>query len=129
MRRIFGVALAVGVLALSAASSWADDEAPGGKGKGKGKGGFKGDPEMMFKRIDANGDGKISKDEFKAFFSKIGKGKLADKPELIDKMFQRMDANGDGSISLEEFKKAREMREKKAEGKGKPGKKKGDNND
>jgi Ca2+-binding EF-hand superfamily protein len=44
--------------------------------------------EMMFKRIDANGDGVISKEEFNAFQARH---------------FQEMDANKDGKITLKEF--------------------------
>lgn len=53
---------------------------------------------MMFKKIDTNGDGVITKDEHQAF---------------SDKMFSKMDTNGDGSVTKEEGKEAREkMREK-----------------
>jgi Ca2+-binding EF-hand superfamily protein len=69
-------------------------------------------PEAVFKRIDTNGDGKISREEFKAFIEKSLKGKKSDKPELIDKLFDRLDTNGDGYLSLDEFKQLRELREK-----------------
>jgi len=52
------VALAFGFLSLSVVG-FAQDEK-----KGKGKGAFA-DPEAQFKRMDENGDGKVSKEEFK----------------------------------------------------------------
>jgi len=100
--------LAAGVLVLSTGGLLAD--APAAKGKAQ-----KGNPELVFKRIDANSDGKLSKDEFRSFIEKAGKGKLADKSELIDKLFDRLDTNGDGYLSLSEFKKLRELREQLAE--------------
>jgi collagen type III alpha len=53
---------------------------PGGKAKG--------DPREFFNRIDANKDGKLSKDEM---------------PERMKENFGRMDINGDGFVSQEEF--------------------------
>jgi Ca2+-binding EF-hand superfamily protein len=64
-------------------------------------------PEAIFKKLDANNDGKLSKDEFAKFADQI-KDKLGDKgakfAELIGGSFDRLDANKDGSLSLEEFK-------------------------
>jgi hypothetical protein len=69
-------------------------------------------PELLFKKLDADGDGKLTKDEFKKLgdmIGQLGQGKLKDNPELMDKildrMFDRLDADGDGKISEEEFKK------------------------
>jgi hypothetical protein len=102
-------------MALADGAARAGDGAPGGKGPGR-------DPARLFKRIDANGDGKVSKEEFKAFFEKFGKGRLKDNPELLDKLFDRLDANGDGSLSPDEFKKLAELREKFAKARGNKGK-------
>src|SRR5712691_13070218 len=105
MKRWFVLA---GVLALSivAFSVQADDEKPAaGKRPGaKGKGG---DAmiEMIFKKMDANGDGKLTLEEFKKAVESRATGKLKDNPEMIGKVFERMDANGDGYVTLEEFKK------------------------
>jgi hypothetical protein len=108
MRKLSGVTLVAGVLVLSAGGSIAD--APDAKGDVQ-----RGNPEAVFKKIDTNGDGKLSKDEFRAFINNATKGKLAGKPELIDKLFDRLDTNGDGFLSLDEFKKLRDLREKLAE--------------
>jgi hypothetical protein len=108
MRTFVGLALAAGMLAFSFGDSRAD--APGGKANGQ-----RGNPEAVFKKIDTNGDGKLSKDEFRAFIEKATNGTRKEKPELIDKLFERLDENGDGYLSLEEFKKLRELREKIAE--------------
>lgn len=59
----------------------------GGAGIPLPKGG-KGDPREFFSRLDANKDGKLSKDEL---------------PERMRDNFARMDTNGDGSVSAEEF--------------------------
>jgi EF-hand domain pair len=108
MQKLLGLILVAGLLAFSVNGSLADDA--GEKGNGQ-----RANPEAVFKRIDTNGDGKISKDEFRAFIEKAMKGKRRDNPELVDRLFDRLDANGDGYLSLDEFKKLRELREKLAE--------------
>jgi len=55
----------------------------------------KADPEAVFKKMDKNSDGKLSKEEFSA------KAKDAEK---AGKVFAKKDKNGDGFLSLEEFK-------------------------
>jgi Ca2+-binding EF-hand superfamily protein len=55
------------------------------------------DFEKVFKRKDANGDGKLTIDEFKTGMKDKA---LAN----ADKRFKRVDANGDGAVSLDEFK-------------------------
>src|SRR6266404_3172707 len=106
MKRWFVLA---GVLTLSivvATVQGGDDQPAGGKrpgGKGKGKGGNT--VEAAFKKMDANGDGKITLEEFKKAVESRPQGKLKDNPEMAAKVFERMDANGDGFVTLDEFKK------------------------
>lgn len=64
----------------------------------------KGDPAALFPRLDANGDGQLSKDEFKKKFGELGQGKLKDRPEVLDRLFERLDADRSGALSAEEFK-------------------------
>ena len=94
------------------------------KGKGKGKRAI-GEPDAMFKKLDANNDGKVSKEEFGKLRDNLP-GKIKEKAngkgtgQLSDRMFDLMDGNKDGSLSLEEFKKVRERmteRLKKVKGK------------
>ena len=114
MNRIAGVAAAAAAVLALASGARADDpkkedakpERPGGGALAKLL------PEMLFKKLDADGDGKITKDEFKKLgemISQFGQGKLKDNPELmekiLDKMFERLDADGDGKLTEEEFKK------------------------
>jgi Ca2+-binding EF-hand superfamily protein len=62
------------------------------------------DGAVVFKRLDANSDGKITAEEFKKL-GEAGRGRLKEKPELMDRLFKRLDANHDGSLSQEEVKK------------------------
>ena len=55
----------------------------------------------LFAKLDADGDGQISKDEFSAAASKAG----AD-TSVADAVFAKIDANGDGSVSQSELTKA-----------------------
>lgn len=83
------------------------DDAPAAKGKAA-----KVDKAKLFEKLDANADGKISKDEFTKWTDGIkeklkekgGKGeKIAD--AMTGKMFEKMDANADGEVSKDEFEK------------------------
>jgi hypothetical protein len=117
-RALFAAAL-LGMMGLVAATAAAaDDDAKPGKKQGKR------DPEALFKRMDSNSDGKVSKEEFTKFFEamkekRAAKGKGGKGKGDPSKLFEKLDANGDGYLSLEEFKKFGEMR-----GKGKGKKKK-----
>lgn len=54
-----------------------------------------------FEKLDANADGKVSAEEFKAMAPKDAP------PEKIEAKFKKYDANGDGSVTKEEFDAAR----------------------
>ncbi len=75
------------------------------------------DPEKVFKKLDANGDGKISKEEFAKMMEMRGKAKGKGKAgagkdkEMLEKLFDKLDADNDGYLSMEEFKKLSELRE------------------
>ena len=89
----------VSTLALSFASLASAQQdgtfPPGGPGSGQnGPGGQDGqrprmDPAQMLERMDANGDGKLSKDEVP--------------PQLAERMFERADANKDGFLDKAEL--------------------------
>jgi len=82
--------------------------------------------EDMFKKLDADKDGKLS---FKEYFASpfVKKGG----EERAKQRFEKMDTNGDKSVSLEEFKAAfkRMEGEKKAEKKGEGKRKKKEGGD
>lgn len=78
------------IAGIASVSFGADDA---GKGKGeKGKG--KGDPAAFFAKKDANGDGKLSKEEFT---------KGAKDAAKAEAQFAAKDKDKDGSVSKEEF--------------------------
>jgi len=54
------------------------------------------DPAAVFKKLDANADGKLSVEEF------VGK-REGQKKEAAEKRFKRLDKDGDGSLTLAEF--------------------------
>nr|P58171.1 RecName: Full=Polcalcin Syr v 3; AltName: Full=Calcium-binding pollen allergen Syr v 3; AltName: Allergen=Syr v 3 [Syringa vulgaris]AAK01144.1 calcium-binding protein [Syringa vulgaris] len=56
--------------------------------------------ERIFKRFDANGDGKISSSELGETLKTLG----SVTPEEIQRMMAEIDTDGDGFISFEEFK-------------------------
>ena len=58
----------------------------------------KGDPEQIFKRRDADGDGFLTEAEF------VAAVKDEDRKSKMKKRFAKIDVNGDGKLSLDEFK-------------------------
>jgi Ca2+-binding EF-hand superfamily protein len=72
--------------------------------------------EAMFKKLDTDGDGSLSKDEFAKITelhkkSDAAKGK--GKGKHVDQLFSKLDADGDGKLTLDEFRKIKELRKKK----------------
>jgi hypothetical protein len=103
---------------------------PGARKPGAGKRGAGGGMMLakLFEKADANGDGKVSLEEFKKAIANAPQGRLKDKPEAAAKLFKHFDADGDGFVTKEEIKKASEqMAERAKNGAGKkPGEKKAD---
>ena len=65
-----------------------------------------GTPEEQFKKLDKNGDNKVSREEFES-------GGDKKKNKKAGKLFDKLDKNGDGSLSLDEFKAISELKKKK----------------
>lgn len=101
-RKLFAAAL---LCLFCTAAAQADDD----------KKAAKFDKSKLFEKIDADKDGKITKDEYKKFFEAVGEkmkdagkgekiaGKLGD---VAEKSFEKMDADKDGKVTKEEFEKA-----------------------
>ena len=92
------------VLALAfCGSSMAQDEKKKGKGNRE-------TAEETFKKMDANSDGKVTKDELKKWVDGNERIKKAadNDPEFVNKMYDKMDAGKKGSVSLDDYKKYRE---------------------
>ncbi len=95
MLRVFlAFALAVGL----SASAYAKDKAP------------QKTPEEVFKDLDANGDGKVTLEEFQAPVKKKLEGqddkKIKAALKKSQKRFEQIDADKDGNLSLDELKNA-----------------------
>ncbi len=93
-----GAVVAAGLLALVSMS----EPMAGQEAKGK----FA-DPDKVFDLADKDKDGKLSKDEFKAFMGMAPK--LKDNPKVGDFLFDRLDTDKDGKLTKEEFKKIRDL--------------------
>ena len=70
-------------------------------------------PEAIFKKLDANSDGSVSLDEFKA--SPRGQKD----PAKAEAAFKKLDADSNGSLSLDEFKAGGPKKDGKGKGKDK----------
>ena len=86
--------VSLGVLAVAASFAFAQDP-PNESHAGPGK---RPSPGQLFKKLDTNGDGVLSLDEFKA--SPLGQKDAAKAEEI----YQKMDTQADGKVTFEEFK-------------------------
>ena len=75
----------------------ADGDKPKKPADGK-PGEGKRDPAEMFKKLDTNGDGVVTKDEFMAG------PRAKEDPAKAEERFKSLDKKGTGKITLEEFK-------------------------
>lgn len=64
------------------------------------------DPAKIFSRRDADGDGKVTLEEFKAGMKEPALAKA-------EQRFKKIDADGNGTVSLEEFTEAMKVVRKK----------------
>ncbi len=75
--------------------------------------------QKMFARLDADGDGKVTSDEFSTAMQKrFGKTENTDgtgRPDPAE-VFKKMDADGDGTINVTEFKAGMEAMRQKGRG-------------
>src|SRR4051794_3480178 len=95
MRWLMALAFIATVIVVPT-DTWGDDPPP------------KFDPANLFRRLDADGDGKLSRDEFRTFVANAPRFK--DQPELARGLFDRLDTNRDGFLSLDEFRRITEQR-------------------
>ena len=141
-----GLTLAIALGGLGAA---VEAQQQGGTGQGMGQGmgmhhGMQGDGPMdladRFGEADADGDGKLSRDEMVARMTERAAGRIETRADRMiahhdsdgdgmltleemragpaGRMFDRLDADGDGTVSREEFAKMREMRGRMRDGEG-----------
>jgi Ca2+-binding EF-hand superfamily protein len=105
MRKYVSLFTLAAAVAFAGGLFAADDEKKDEKPKGKALAG------KMFEKMDANSDGKVSKDEFKKFFEERlkDKGKGEKAGELMVRLFDKADANADGYLNKEEFAKLAEL--------------------
>ena len=86
-----------------------------GEGKGEGGKGQRPDPAERFARMDADGNGEVSLEEFKVAFEKrmaARKERMGDRegpdsgrtPPTAEEAFERMDENEDGVLTRDELK-------------------------
>ncbi len=73
------------------------------------------DPAATYKKLDANADGKLTLEEFKAA------PRWKKEPEKAEGVFKKRDKDSSGDISLEEFTAQPEKPARPGKGKGKGG--------
>ena len=73
-------------------------------------------PEDIFQKMDSDGDGSVSKQEFESAFVQISQkgGQAADGANAkakADELYAKMDSDGDGKLSASEFETAAKAHE------------------
>lgn len=60
----------------------------------------------VFNKMDANNDGKVSKEEYLTAREEVAKKRGRDAPpaNVLEKRFAKMDANSDGNLTVDELK-------------------------
>jgi len=94
----------LGIMAIAASLSYGQDAPEKAEHK-------RPDPERVFKKLDANTDGSVSLEEFKA------SPRAQKNPEKAGEIFKKIDTDSNGSLSLEEFKAHRPQHPPRKHGK------------
>lgn len=74
---------------------------------------------MLFKKLDTNGDGVLTKEEFSKItelrHKKNGEGKAEGKGsgKHVEALYEKLNTSGDGKLTLEQFRKLAELKKKK----------------
>ena len=112
LRKLF--AFSVLAVMLAGVTVAADEDTP--RKKGPGARGF--DKGKLFEKMDVDGKGAVTKEQFLKFMASMkgragGKGPGGKKippekmEEIMGKVFDRFDTNGDGKVSKEEYEKGK----------------------
>lgn len=112
--RLWTLALSLAMVGAMAAGVFAQDGKGGGKKKGE-------HPRLTFAEMDANKDGKLTKDEFVDAHLKNAPAEHKDKAkESLGKRWEKL-AGGKAELTEAEYKAAREKlaKERQDDGKGK----------
>jgi Ca2+-binding EF-hand superfamily protein len=107
MRTTTSMLALAGLACASLGIALADEAEKKADDKGKGASAL---TDRIFEKMDANGDGSVSREELSKFFGERlkdkGKGKAGDlMATVVGRMFDKLDANGDGKLTKEELAK------------------------
>lgn len=69
--------------------------------------------EALFKKLDTNGDGTLSKEEFAKISERRKNGEGKGKGKGAERLYDKLDTKGDGKLTLDEFRKITELRQQK----------------